>query len=412
MQTKRVLFITIPEKGHLNPLIGIAQYIRSKGYTIAFYSQADISTQLSSAGIDCKTFKPKVSNSIPSGFITKGADFALKIKNKEWLRDWIKTLLIDLVPSQLMDIQAVIKQYDPQVVVCDPMVYAGAIASETLGIPWVGVSNSLNPLTPSDWRCELVDTLNSYHQQRVDLFRNIGREVNFCVSDLISPWLNIVFSTEEYIPRDLSGNQFSFYVGTPFPIDSKRGDETSFPFGKLDPCKKKVYMSLGSQIYYHPHLFKTVAKALEKENVQIIMSVSELCNDDFVEFFPPDSIILPYVPQLEVLKHVDLMVSHGGANSVLESLAAGIPLAILPLCNDQFLQAKFVQRAGVGMILDAECPDAIEYREVLTEILSDDSSYRSNAKRIQASFLNYGGSKQAGELIIELLENQKPLMPL
>jgi len=408
---KKVLFVTIPEKGHINPMIGIAQCIKSKGNEIAFFAQVDVSEQLHKANIHCKCFTPQSSANIPSDFVTQGAQFAEKIKDKHWLRRWIKTLLIDIVPEQIEGVANTITLYQPDIVVTDPMVYASAIACEQAHIPWVGISNSLNPITPKNWTCELVETLNCYNDDRLALFKDIGRSIHFAVSDVISPWLNIVFSTEEYIPRSLSGNNFSFYVGNPFPIDGKRGDETAFPFEQLNSEKKKVYMSLGSQIFYHPQLFKTVAKALEQENVQLILSVSDLYFEGFASEFPKGSIVLPYVPQLEVLKHVDIMISHGGANSVLESLSNGVPIALLPLCNDQFLQAQFVMQARVGTVLNAQEPDANAYRDALKPLLENNNEFYKNAKNVQESFAKYEGAQFACELICQVMQTKKPVMP-
>lgn len=411
MISKSILFITIPEKGHLNPLIGIAQYLQSTGIEIAFFAQADVSAQLHNANINCTCYTPTQTANIPSDFITKGAEFAQKIKDKEWLERWIKTLLIDIVPQQIKGITEVVNLCKPDVIVSDPMVYAAAIVAETKQIPWVGVSNSLNPITPKDWSCDLVNTLNKYHSQRLALFSDLNRDVRFSVSDLISPWLNIVFSTEAYIPRDLSNNDFSFYVGTPFPINNKRGDETAFPFAKLDKSKKKVYMSLGSQVYYYPDLFKTVSEALKDQNVQLILSVSELYNEGFDKEFPADSIVLPYVPQLDVLDKVDVMISHGGANSVLECMAKGVPIALLPLCNDQYIQAKFIDRAKTGVVLDAFNPNVVNYKNELIKLLEDNNQYKNNAQLVKESFTKYEGAKQASELILKLMKEQQPLTP-
>lgn len=412
MNTNRILFVTIPEKGHLNPLIGIAHYLQNSGVEIAFFAQNDVSDQLQNADIHCKCFVSSQSVNIPAEFITQGAEFAEKIQDEIWLDKWIKTLLIDIVPEQIEGIENAINIFNPSVIVTDPMVYASAIIAEKKNIPWVGVSNSLNPITPKNWSCDLVETLNKYHSERISLFTDIDRDVRFSVSDLISPWLNIVFSTEEYIPRELSNNDFSFYVGNPFPLEGKRGDETDFPFYKLSKSKKKVYMSLGSQVYYYPELFKSVAEALKNLNVQLIFSVSELYNENFEKNFPDDSIILPYVPQLDVLKEVDIMVSHGGANSVLECLSKGIPMALLPLCNDQFLQAKFINRAKTGIVLDAYNPNISVYKTELAKLLEDDSIYSINTNLIMESFKKYGGVKQASELICKLLETKEPLRPI
>jgi MGT family glycosyltransferase len=275
----------------------------------------------------------------------------------------------------------------------------------------VGVSSSLNPITPSSWQSDLTDTLDALNDHRVSLFEQYGLKPHFKISDAISPWLNIVFSTEEYMPRAVCENDFSFYVGDCLPLYN-RGDETSFPFERLQSGKKIVYMSLGSQLYYHPQLFDCVSQALYETDIQLIFSLNELIHTPFANQLPANVIPVKYAPQIELLRHVDLMITHGGANSVMESLTQGIPVALLPICNDQFLQARFVKNANAGIVLDAFQPDPDVYRKQLLPLLEEDSAIRRSITKIRESFKRYGGAREAASLIMQLLNTKKPLMPV
>lgn len=406
---RRVLFVVIPEKGHINPMIGVAQCMYKMNTDVAFFSQVDVSNQLKKANIFCKCYSPLKNPKIPDDLMVHGEDFAIKLKDKIWMQKWIKALLIDSVPNLVLELERVIKKFKPDIIVSDPMIYATAIVAENKNIPWVGISNSLNPLTPKAWKSDLIETLNKFHSQRLALFSSLKRDLDFRVADLISPWFNTVYTSEAYIPRDLSNNNVSIYAGKSFLINENRGDETNFPFEKLEKGKKKVYMSLGSMVYYHPILFETVAKALDGLNVQLILSVGGLCNSNFIKKFPDNAIISPYVPQLKLLKHIDIMVSHGGSNSVTECLSSGIPLALLPICNDQFFQAKFLKKAKAGIILDTDNPSQKTYRKKLIELLKEDNIYKKNAQLIKKSFNNYGGPKQVTDLIYKILKTGKPI---
>jgi zeaxanthin glucosyltransferase len=410
MQNKRILFVTIPEKGHINPMIGVAQHLQAAGFELFFFSQQDISAQLRKAGLHQKVFSDPASLNIKEDFITRGKTFVERLRDRSWLRNWIKTLLIDAVPDQVQLIMAAAEACQPALIVTDPMIYAAVIAASRLAIPWVGLSSSLNPITPDDWHCELTDTLNALSEQRDRIFIDNGLRPRFKVSDAISPWLNLVFSTEEYMPRSTCGNDFSFYVGHSFPT-LNRGDEEDFPFDRLLPHTRKVYMSMGSQIYYHPHLFAAVAKALTAEDLQLVFSINELYHTPFLQSLPSTVIAVPYAPQLKILPHMDLFITHGGANSVMESMACGVPIAMFPICNDQFLQAKFVTRAGTGIILDAETPSPEIYQKQLLPLLHPQSPQKSNARAVARSFQQYGGAAEAAALIGKLYETGTPLYP-
>lgn len=410
MHNNKILFVTIPEKGHINPMIGIAQHLQDAGFELAVFAQQDISPQLQQAGLQATVYFDTAAND-KEGFVTKGKDFAEKITDQAWLRNWIKTLLIDAVPGQLDTLRGVVKAFNPSVIVTDPMVYAAAIVAKEQGIPWAGISSSLNPVTPDHWHCALTGTLTQYNELRSELFRAHGLQPVFKVSDAISPWLNIVFTTETYVPRGLAANYSSFYVGHSLP-QGKRGDETDFPFHLLRKEARKVYMSLGSQVYYHPHLFKAVSEALPDEDIQLVFSVNELYNTPFVQQLPENVLAVKYTPQLQLLPLVDLFITHGGANSVMEALANGVPLAMLPVCNDQFLQAQFLQHSGAGIVLDTQHADAATYRQQLLPLLHPHAPARIKAAAVQYSFMQHDGAQEAAGLIKQLYQHQQPMLPI
>ncbi|BAV08669.1 glycosyltransferase, MGT family [Filimonas lacunae] len=410
MQTKKILIVTIPEKGHINPMIGIAQHLQQAGFELAFFAQVDISDQLQAAGLHQQVFYDTTVVNVSEGFITKGKAFVEQLADIAWLRNWIKTLLIDAVPAQVQRIQQAVDAFEPDIIVTDPMVYAAAIVANRAGIPWAGVSSSLNPVTPDGWQCELTDTLDDLDYLRQELMTTPDWQPQFKVSDVISPWLNIVFTVEEYVSRRFSRNDFSFYVGNSFPA-GKRGDEADFPFEKLLPGTQKIYMSMGSQIYYHPQLFRAVAEALYDEDIQLIFSINELYYTDFVNSLPDNVIAVPYAPQLQVLQHVQLLITHGGANSVMEGLANGVPVAVLPICNDQFLQAKFIEHAGVGVVLDPAQPSPSVYRQQLLPLLHNGAAEKERARLAGEAFRQKGGAAEAAQLIIQLYNTRKPLTP-
>lgn len=68
----------------------------------------------------------------------------------------------------------------------------------------------------------------------------------------------------------------------------------------------------------------------------------------------PDNVsVVRAAPHGEVLKHAAAVVTHGGHGTVAKSLAAGVPLACMPLGRDQPDVAARVVRAGAGLRVDA-----------------------------------------------------------
>ncbi|WP_353946683.1 glycosyltransferase [Streptomyces sp. HUAS MG91] len=67
------------------------------------------------------------------------------------------------------------------------------------------------------------------------------------------------------------------------------------------------------------------------------------------------------VPQQALLRHVDVMVHHGGGNSFTECLQAAVPALVLPFSSDQFAIARDAERTGVGIVRDPNtlCPEEV-----------------------------------------------------
>ena len=80
-----------------------------------------------------------------------------------------------------------------------------------------------------------------------------------------------------------------------------------------------------------------------------------------------------WVPQAEVMPHTAAMVGHGGSGGTLQALAAGVPIAFLPLFVDGPANAARVAALGAGIV----ATHAAQVVELL-----DDPAYRAAAERV------------------------------
>ncbi len=351
----RALFVTIPEKGHLNPMIGPAQYLLQKGHEVRFFAARDVRPQLSRAGLtqlDPPRAHPAAHN--------RGATFAAQIQDRAWLRSWIRALLLEAVPEQLPGLRAAVDRFHPDVMAIDPMVYAAVIVAHERGLPWAGLSSSLNPVV-RDQSSELIETVRAFAGARDALFSEHGLQPSFRVCDALSEHLNVVFSAPQLVGPPPEGIEL---VGPSIPLGA-RGDEAPLP--QLSEERPLIYMSLGSQIYHQPRMFRAVIEATEGRDVQLLLSAGKLA-DELV--LPEHVVARAYVPQLRVLSRARAMITHGGANSVMEALHFGVPLLISPIVNDQFHQASFIRSAKVGLSLDLGCASPEQIWTALESLLN------------------------------------------
>lgn len=399
----RVLCFAIAERGHTNPLMPSLRRLQRAGHDVVLAAGDVVDVP---AGI---AFHQLHANAPVPERITRGAAFAERLRDAAWLAQWIEAMLLDPVDAFVPVCAAAIEQHRPDVVVLDPMFYAAVVACMQQGVPWAAVSSSLNPATPAQWTTALTSTIKRLSPRREQLWRSRGLEPPlFRVADALSPLATIAFSTRDYIGDDVDGVQL---VGAPFAAEdcAMRDADVAFDVERLRPGPR-VFVSFGSQAFFQPRLFARVFAEARDRNMQVVASVGDLVDDAaFMATVPADAIVMRFVPQLVVLPHVDLVITHGGANSVVETLWMGKPLVVLPLCNDQPLQAAFVRRAGVGAVVDAASGD-VDAR-ALHVAVTGALACAARAQQIGEGFRRLDGPARVVELVEALATRAAVSLP-
>lgn len=326
----RVLFVTAPERGHYHVLLGPARVLVDAGHEVAFWAPGALPLphRCYSAGV-------------PADARNRGPALAVTLAEPHLRRAWIRALLLDGVEADLAHVRAAVVDFRPDVIACDPMVYAAPLAAHEAGLPWVALSSSLNPVLPPEVDSELLATVRALAADRARLFSAHGLEARFSSCDCLSPYATGVFTTQALAGPPPPGVTL---LGT--SRCSVRGDERAVAPVELDD-RPLVYVSLGSQNWYQPILLEQIFELFAAADVQVVAAVGSL------QMRAPSNVTLvPYADQRALLRRARLYVTHAGANSVFEGLDAGVPLLMVPLVNDQPHNAWFVKRAGAGRTLD------------------------------------------------------------
>jgi MGT family glycosyltransferase len=117
---------------------------------------------------------------------------------------------------------------------------------------------------------------------------------------------------------------------------------------------------------------------------------------------PANVLVRERAPVLELLPQVDVVVCHGGHNTVCEALWHGVPLVVAPIRDDQPIVARQVTDSGAGerVRFARVTPDrlAAVIRSVLT-----DPAHRTAAQGIGAGFREAGGVPAAATACESLL---------
>ncbi|URZ07699.1 glycosyltransferase [Clostridium felsineum] len=165
-------------------------------------------------------------------------------------------------------------------------------------------------------------------------------------------------------------------------------------------------MSLGTVFNNKPKVFKKILSGLEKENYQVIVSAGGAYNKLIKYNFNNNILIFKRVPQLEILKKVDIVISHGGNNTINETLAAGKPIIVIAIGGEQGDNASKIQYLNVGKRINISNFSSNEVLEKVKSIFAD-SIYKQNAERIRKIISKTDGVSTSVKLISSVAENRK-----
>lgn len=125
--------------------------------------------------------------------------------------------------------------------------------------------------------------------------------------------------------------------------------------------------------------------------------------------------LLKWLPQKDLMKHskTKLLIAHGGYNSLLEASQTGVPVILMPLFADQFINAKRAQRFGIAETLDklSLTPDKVFY--AMNKVLKY-PIYSKNAKKLSL-MLNDKPSNDSHAILkhrIKLATSTRPIFTL
>lgn len=196
-------------------------------------------------------------------------------------------------------------------------------------------------------------------------------------------------------------------------VFDRSGSETAPPWLGQDLPRPVVYATFGTEVPnipplgVFPGLFQAVIDGLRDEVGTLIVTVSRGKNPADLGPQPPHVHVERYLPQSLLLPHCDLVVTHGGHNTVLAALAHGLPLVVIPIAADQPENAQRCADLGLGRVVGPgeRTPDAI--RAAVRDVLAN-PRIQQNAAELQAEMEALPGPERAVELLEQLATEKTP----
>jgi MGT family glycosyltransferase len=415
--------------GPTNNCVGIANVLKDRGHRAVFVVEESFAGTLEARGFEERLMrlKPKPEVEETPGQFWKDfiRDTAPQFRKPtlEQLETLIRPIWDELIDGARYVDQRLEELFDevrPDVIVQDNVVGFAAVAASE--IPWVRIQ-SCNPLELKD--PDLPPTFSGYSSQERsgwNEFRRRYRELHEDpwkdfdaffrdrgapgLPDLEfiheSPWLNLyVYPKEADYPRTVP------LASTWHRLDSSVRD-TDVPYEvplELRGDGALVYLSLGSLGSADVELMTRLIDVLSRTRHRFIVSMGpqhELLT------LAGNMTGAEFLPQASILPLVDLVITHGGNNTVTECFHFGKPVIVLPLFWDQYDNAQRVHELGYGLRLPSYEFEDRDLKEGIDRLLQDRGLLErlgSLARRLQAS----PGTARAADLIERLASEHQPV---
>jgi MGT family glycosyltransferase len=231
--------------------------------------------------------------------------------------------------------------------------------------------------------------------------RSVGLKIDWNNLDsTLSPLASIT-----QVPRafDFEGSHWpsQFHHTGPFH-NGKDREKVDFPWERLTG-EPLIYASMGTILNGQVDVFRTfVAAVARNKNLQLVLSIGDQIDPKRIGPVRNNAIVVKQAPQLELLKRATVCITHAGLNTVLESLAQGVPQLAIPITYDQPGVAARIAHKKTGVVTSLDKSTADHLASLLNEVLTD-PTYRENARKLQKAIAEANGLSVAADLIEESL---------
>jgi MGT family glycosyltransferase len=410
--------------GPTNQCIGLADILRGRGHTIVFAAESSWAGKLA-----------------PLGFIEELVDLAEPVEDadaedagKFWtdyiaetapefrkptiqqLDTFIKPTyqaLIDGAKYSEPRLRDIIARHRPDVIVEDNVVVFPALVSA--GAPFVRIV-SCSPLEvsgagvpppfsglPSDDDAEWAEYRAEYDRTHREIWADFDAWVRQQGADPL-PDL-------EFMPRSNAANLYVYPAEADYRdvraldeswtrMDSsvrETDGEYALPAEVADRPDDSalVYLSLGSLGGADVALMRRLVEVLGTSRHRFIVSKGPQAD----RITLADNMVgAQMLPQTKVIPQVDLVISHGGNNTVTETLHFGKPLIVLPLFWDQYENAQRIDELGFGVRLDTYGFADTELIDAVERLLAD-TALRARLAEIGAAIRARDGLRVGADVI-------------
>ncbi|HMG07322.1 MAG TPA: nucleotide disphospho-sugar-binding domain-containing protein [Mucilaginibacter sp.] len=392
----KFVFVVPPLTGHINPTLSMGAVLLQRGHRVGWITlDQSLASKLPEGGellhinYD-ESDQQKQDSERYLDIITKKIVYGI-----DSIKFLYEEVLIPLNRHSYQGIANLLDQFEPDLVITDHQMFAGAIAAVNKNLLY-----ATSVTAPA--AIKVMDELPKVHEWEVNQIVALQQEfgIDNASSIACSSLLTMVLTSQLFFGEMELPTHYHF-TG---PVINRRSVKLTFDWYRLQASNgPKILVSIGTT-FDHEHkksFFAKVIEAFGNEELTVVVVSDPALFDQW----PTNFIVKTQVPQLELLPHLDAVVCHGGHNTVCETLLNGLPMVVIPIAYDQSHVAGRVVRTGAGLRLNFNRFKASHLKDAVNEILQN-PDYKANAGLLKQSFLDAGGTETAADLLEQVAIKQ------
>jgi zeaxanthin glucosyltransferase len=412
----KIGFVSMPFSGHLNPMTALARRLQSRGNDVVFFGVPDVEPFARAAGLDFVSYGEA---EYPVGSIDKVYSSVAKMRGFEVVRHSCMDLNPELTRVAFEYLPEKLATTGVDALVIDTIHFFIELVPLSMSIPYVHIWNILHldfsGATPASLFSSPLDNSPQALSQNAENLRKMGA--------ILGPLAEVAKSYAEKVGLNIDWNdpaatlsklavitqtpkEFDF-PGIPWPAqfhyagpfhDNQGREPVPFPWEQLTG-KPLVYASLGTLVNGLDDVYKYILKAVEPlGGVQVVLSVGTHISPENLGPIPSNTMVVRSAPQIELLKRAALCITHAGLNTVLESLAQGVPMVAIPIGYDQPGTAARIAHHATGEFIELDELTTKGLRGLIEKVLQD-PIYRARANYFQKVISRTRGLDVAADII-------------
>ena len=407
--------ISPPVSGHIHPFGALGRELIRRGHRVSFLHMPDLADRVRLEGLEFITIGE---SDHPQGSLPQSLNRLAQLQGFGALRFTIDAIQ-KTTEMICRDAPEAIRRAGIEALLVDQTEPAGATVADHLRLPFITICNAL--VLSSDAQVPPPFTGWNYSAGLLARMRNkigygVSRWMMHPVEQIVQNY-RVRWKLPKYKTAEESFSQLAQISQQPEAFDFPRRNlspcfhyvgplrdqhrSVPFPWEKLDG-RPLIYASLGTLQNQKEHVFRAFAEACQDLPVQLVITHGGGLSEAAAFSFPGNPLVVGYAPQLEVLAKASLTLTHAGLNTVLDSLACGVPLVAIPITYEQPAIASRIRWAGVGEVLSLKNLNVRHLRGTIERVLQN-PGYTSQARRVQKVAAKAGGVKAAVNIIEQCL---------